>query len=91
MFAWPSRVRTLELPRRSCQMRAGAGNATFTRWRAVDWLPWVCRVSMVEAGVRSLTRSDSSRIGAAVNVVVWQRSSGLISRMDVRDKMSGLP
>jgi hypothetical protein len=46
---------------------------------------------MAEAGVRSLIRDGFSRIGVAANVVVWPHSFGWVSRMDARDKMSGLP
>jgi hypothetical protein len=46
---------------------------------------------MAEAGVRLLTRSGFSHIGVAANVGVWLRSFGWISRMNARDKMSGLP
>jgi hypothetical protein len=91
MFAWPSRVLTRKLPWRSCRMRAGAGNAIFMPWRGVGWGRWVSRTFMAEAGVRSLIRDGFSRIGVAANVVVWPHSFGWISRMDARDKMSGLP
>jgi len=46
---------------------------------------------MAEAGVRSLTRSGFSRTGVTANVGVWLRSFGWISRLNARDKMSGLP